>query len=232
MKHLFASLAFATASTLLPVASYGWTPIASLPYTISAGGTYMLTNNLTYFGTVGNAITVTASNVTIDLNGYQIFCSASNNWAWGIYANNVSNVSVKNGVIAGFAFAVDLDYPQGGSNVNFGHLVDGLRFTNNQVGVVCYMSGACVVKNCQFYGGYYGVEFDFGKGNRASNNVASGTGYGFYSTGTDYFESNYADSCTWGGIYAGSAATKLRFNTTTNCGVGVTGGTSEGATDQ
>ena len=56
--------------------------------------------------------------------------------------------------------------------------------------------------------------------------------YGFYSNGSDYFDSNYADSCLDVRIYAASAATKFRFNTTTNCGAGVQGGTSEGASDQ
>jgi hypothetical protein len=67
MKRLFATLAFAAGWTLLSVSSYGQTPIASLPYTISSAGNYYLTQNLTYSGAAGNAITVSASNVTIDL---------------------------------------------------------------------------------------------------------------------------------------------------------------------
>jgi hypothetical protein len=41
----------------------------------------------------------------------------------------------------------------------------------------------------------------------------------------------YADECSIYGIYASSAGTKLRFNTTTNCATGVFGGTSEGGSD-
>jgi parallel beta-helix repeat protein len=233
MKRLFASLAFAAGLTLLTVGSYGQTPIASLPYTISSGGNYYLTQNLTYSGAAGNAITVNASNVTIDLNGYQLFCSNSNNSTWGIYANNVSNVSIKNGAIDGFTFGIELGFPGGGSNVNFGHLVDGVRFSNDLESVAFYTTRGCVVRNCQIDGGLYGVVFNNGAGNRASNNVATGVGYGFTSIGAHYFDSNYADSCTYTGIYAASGtATKLRFNTTTNCGVAVYGGTSEGASDQ
>lgn len=44
------------------------TPISALPFTISAGGSYYLTGNLTSAG--GDGITVTAGNVTIDLNGF------------------------------------------------------------------------------------------------------------------------------------------------------------------
>ena len=82
----------------------------------------------------------------------KLVSTASNSYNFGIYANNVSNVSVKNGGIVGFTFGVEMAYPQGASNVNFGHLVDGLHLTNNEVGVGCYMSKACVVRNCQFEG--------------------------------------------------------------------------------
>lgn len=87
-----------------------------------------------------------------------------------------------------------------------------------------------MVKNCQFVGGTYSIEFYSGAGNRATNNVASGETQGFVSTGTDYFDSNYADGCATG--FNVSPATKLRFNTTTNCDQGVSGGTSEFANDE
>jgi hypothetical protein len=70
-----------------------------------------------------------------------------------------------------------------------------------------------------------------GTGNRAANNVATGLTYGFAGNGTDYFDSNYADNCSSYGIWAGSATTKIRFNTTTNCATNVLGGTSEFAAD-
>jgi len=152
MKRLFATLAFAASLTLLSVSSYGQIPIASLPYTINSGGNYYLTQNLTYSGANGDAIDVNASNVTIDLNGYELVCSNSNTVTRGIFAGNVSNVSIKNGAIAGFRFGIEL-IPEGGSNVNFGHLVDGVRFINDYEAVVFYMTNGCVVRNCQIEGG-------------------------------------------------------------------------------
>ena len=50
------------------------TPISSAPITISSGGSYYLTRNLTVPG--GNAIVITASNVTLDLNGFTISSTA------------------------------------------------------------------------------------------------------------------------------------------------------------
>ena len=119
MNRLFTGLAFAAGLTLSSVTSYAQTPIASLPYTVSSGGNYYLTQNLTYSGAAGNAITVNASNVTIDLNGYQLFSPNSNN-SVGIYGNNVSNVSIKNGAIAGFTFAIEFGLPGGGRTPTLG----------------------------------------------------------------------------------------------------------------
>ena len=46
------------------------TPISSAPYTISVSGSYYLTGNLTV--STGDAITIAANNVTLDLNGFSI----------------------------------------------------------------------------------------------------------------------------------------------------------------
>ena len=47
------------------------TKISSVPYTITQPGFYFLTGNLTYNG-AGNAITVSANNVTLDLMGFSL----------------------------------------------------------------------------------------------------------------------------------------------------------------
>lgn len=46
------------------------TPIGAAPFTITASGSYYLTSNLTV--AAGNAITISASGVTLDLNGFTI----------------------------------------------------------------------------------------------------------------------------------------------------------------
>jgi parallel beta-helix repeat protein len=175
----------------------------------------------------GNAITVNASNVSIDLNGHTLNCVTSSNSANGIYGSNRANLQVRNGLIGGFNHGVDLE----AGTLAFGSGVAGIRFWKNQWAIYFNGSTGCVVQNCQFISGFVGVLFLNGSGNRATNNVASGLSYGFASEGTDYFDSNYADKCTFG-IWAGSATTKFRFNTTTNCTTAVTGGTSEIYLDQ
>lgn len=52
------------------------TPISSVPYAITQPGSYYLTTNLT--ATVSNAIVITASGVTLDLNGFTISSTVAN----------------------------------------------------------------------------------------------------------------------------------------------------------
>jgi hypothetical protein len=229
MKRLFTNSILAASSLLLSVASYGQTPISSVPFTISAGGTYILTAGLVYSASTGNAITVNANNVIIDLNGHYLICSVSGNTATGIFASNKLNIRVRNGEILKFFHGVGFDFSSGTNN-NIGHVVESIGFWNNNIGVWFHQTEASVVRNCIFNGGLAGIDFFAGTGNRAVGNVATGISFGFFSDGTDYFDSNYADHCGTG-IDATSATTKLRFNTTTNCTTGVTGGTSEFAND-
>jgi hypothetical protein len=223
MKPLFGISILGATLSFLSAASYAQTTITSVPYTIAAQGRYILANDLTYSAANGNAITVNTDNVTIDLNGYILDTVTPNSGATGIFASDRANVQVRNGAIAGFRYGV---YFPG-----FGHLVDGIRFWQNSYAVLFWQSEACVAQNCQINGpGVVGVFFPGGTGNRAANNVATGLQYGFASTGTNYFDSNYADNCSQYGIFT-NLQTKLRFNTTTNCATGVSGGTSEGASD-
>src|ERR1700692_1755414 len=52
--------------------THAQTTINSLPYTITAPGTYVLGTSLNYGGISGSAIQINASNVTVDLNGHYI----------------------------------------------------------------------------------------------------------------------------------------------------------------
>jgi hypothetical protein len=76
------------------------TPISALPFTISAAGSYYLTGNLNV--ATGTAITITADDVTLDLNGFTIASTASPATGLGVSINGVrKNVTVKNGHIRG-----------------------------------------------------------------------------------------------------------------------------------
>ena len=75
--------------------------IAALPYTIDAPGAYVVTRNLTLGS--GNGISVTASDVTIDLNGF-VLTGDREGGGHGIVVNDgIENVSISGGgTIAGW----------------------------------------------------------------------------------------------------------------------------------
>lgn len=72
-------------------------PISTLPYEISSSGSYYLTQSIDAGGAAG--INISASNVTIDLNGYTISSDGSGA-ASGIFCSTaVTNITIKNGII-------------------------------------------------------------------------------------------------------------------------------------
>ena len=76
------------------------TPISSLPYTISSRGSYYLTKNLNV--TTGDAITINANQVTLDLNGFTISSTAPSAAGTAILLFlGVSDITILNGHIRG-----------------------------------------------------------------------------------------------------------------------------------
>jgi hypothetical protein len=76
------------------------TPIGSLPFKITASGSYYLTGNLTGSASA-NGITIEADNVTIDLNGFSLIgVSGSLN---GIFVNGTYEyITIQNGTMSGW----------------------------------------------------------------------------------------------------------------------------------
>lgn len=96
------------------------TAIASLPYTISAAGSYYLTASLT---SATDGITISASNVTLDLNGFTLIGSGLSSSYEGVKAegtssNSLSNIKVTNGSVDGFGNSVELLYVNNSSLSN------------------------------------------------------------------------------------------------------------------
>lgn len=74
------------------------TPISAAPFTISTPGSYYLTGNVTV--TSGDALTIAASGVTLDLNGYTVSSTAASAGGGGIQINSaLRNLTIKNGFI-------------------------------------------------------------------------------------------------------------------------------------
>jgi len=76
-------------------------PISSAPFTISQPGSYYLTTNLTV-SSGGDAITIAANGVTLDLNGFTIASTAPSATGYGIYINSgLRDIAIQNGHIQG-----------------------------------------------------------------------------------------------------------------------------------
>ncbi len=75
------------------------TPISSVPYTISMPGSYYVTTNLTVGS--GDALTISASGVTLDLGGWTITSTAASAKGYGIQlSSGLHDLAIFNGHIA------------------------------------------------------------------------------------------------------------------------------------
>lgn len=127
------------------------TPGATLTYpiNISAPGSYVLTRNLRGV-TGGAAITISASNVTLDLNGFLLEGAAGSTHAIALAATPADNLVIRNGQISGFV--------QGGINLNSARdvtieriLVDSCGGTGIDGGDMARVT-ACSVSGCAVNG--------------------------------------------------------------------------------
>src|SRR4030095_15547433 len=76
------------------------TPIPSAPFTINSSRSYDLTNNMSVSS--GDAITIAANSVTLDLNGFTISSTAPGATGTGILiSGNPRNITISNGFIEG-----------------------------------------------------------------------------------------------------------------------------------
>src|SRR5262245_5926864 len=84
----------APASTMKPLDQVEpRTAITALPITISAPGSYYLTQNLT----ASTGINITVSNVTIDLNGFALTGAATSGTGIRTSVSSLRNITIRNG---------------------------------------------------------------------------------------------------------------------------------------
>jgi hypothetical protein len=180
-----------------------------------------------------NAIAVNTNNVTIDLNGFEISKTAGPpiSVAFGIYAINRANITVKNGTITGFNQGIVFDY-KSGLNINYNHVVENVRFMNEQLfGIVLHHATNTLVQNCAIADTGYdakgnivsaqgtGIDVSLtnqGAGNALINNrITHSTLLGTESFGGTYLNANLASQCPIGFQLAHND--KYRNNTTIDC---------------
>jgi Calx-beta domain/Right handed beta helix region/FG-GAP-like repeat len=177
--------------------------ITSLPFTITAQGSYCVLRNLSFSGGDAGAaaITINTDFVVLDLKGFKVGGGGAGpgTQASGVYALNRKNVTIKNGSIRGFLRGIYLRDTSGASQ---GHLVDGVRLHENTLAGIHVMGTGNVVRRNQVgaTGGTtaFGADVDTfgivaeGAGGRVLDNdvmdvigVGSGTGFSVWLAGAD-----------------------------------------------
>jgi parallel beta-helix repeat protein len=194
-----------------PVAPTGKTVITSLPYTISQPGSYVLNGNLTCTTCTSgqSGITVNASNVTIDLQGFDLVgVPAAGEGIDGTQAN----LTVLNGTVR--------DWGNGhGIFADAGLRVDSVNVINADAAGIWANSDATIT-NCQVEGsGWHGVHV----GQRAviSNCTAKNNGFinggnGFDVGDASVITESVATANKVSGFNAGQKATLENCTADTN----------------
>jgi hypothetical protein len=185
-SHLFASLA--AGLFLTAVTGLAQTTITTLPFGISAPGVYVLGSNLSN-PNPGAAITIAASDVTVDLGDFYLFGSGPN--SIGIVATDQVNITIKNGGIVGFGTAVLLQ-----GSTNYGHHVEDLNISGCLNGVWLVLGNQSIVARNQISNGTGTAIYAHGFGDRIENNDISGYRIGIRSFGGNYIQANFLNYCT------------------------------------
>jgi hypothetical protein len=140
------------------------TPISSAPFTITQPGSYYLTTNVTVSS--GNAISISANNVTLDLNGFTISSTAA--LASGdegiLLSGSLTNIAIRNGhiisgvtnnngVYSGTGFGLGVGFSGFPYNVRVSDLsVSGCQYDGIYVGYSSTVVESCVVNTVGAYG--------------------------------------------------------------------------------
>jgi hypothetical protein len=127
------------------------TKITSLPYTITKSGFYYVGNDLT---TTGAGITINASDVTIDLMGFNL---SGNGTVNGIWMSGRKNVEVRNGTVRNFASGVFED-----SVSSARHRIINVRVEGCNANGIWLNGNTHLVKGCTVSGSTNGISIDTG----------------------------------------------------------------------
>ncbi len=182
---MFTNLGQSIAALAVLLGSFAISSTASAQWTINRAGSYKLYANYTVPS--GNGIVITASNVTLDLNGFTVSTTANAtntapapgpNGTKGILISGVRNVEIKGGHLAGFNINVLVTDSQ---NV----MVDDLQIVGSnlapaggptEVGINIVNSSACDVRGNSISSCNLGLFVRGGGsfGNRLMKNIISG----------------------------------------------------------
>jgi hypothetical protein len=190
------------------------------PVVITAPGSYRLTSSLSAPEFL-SAITITANQVTLDLNGFRVSTQLPAGGVHGINAVGRTDIRLSNGAIEGF----------GGAGIQSGDRarIENVSASNN--GGVGILVGhlSTVIGNSLNSNGSHGIQT--GEVCTISNNIvelSAGGGAGIYSPGRSTVTGNKVNANSGPGIEVGGSSTASDNVSTYNTGNGIRAG--EGST--
>ena len=197
------------------------TPISSLPYTITAQGSYYLTANLTAAGSTAG-ITISADNVTLDLNGFALIGGGSGSVAGINVPAAQKNILIRNGTVRGWT--------NGGINASnaTNSVIQGIRVSNNTASSTFFnvaslsIGNGSTVKECLVAQNTNSHGISVGNACSVSDCVARGNsaGVGIRVANSCYVVGNISDS-NGTGMTAGSGNRIESNSCTSNANAGV-----------
>ncbi len=189
------------------------------PYVITQPGSYKLAGNLTATSTT--AISITAPYVTLDLNGFLIFCTTCSGVP-GIVSTK-PYTSISNGVVSGFGGAVT-STSYGIYLMGNGSSVDRVKLYNNGIGI--YATGRLSVTNTVADSNQVGIDCQSAitvTGSQLTNNPVAGVIMIAGSITGNTFDNNGTVNSNPLGNYPGGVVTSsgtITNNVFTNIGNG------------
>ena len=160
----------------------------SQPLIISEPGSYRLTRNIE---TTDDAITITVSNVTLDLNGFTISYVGPQNFADGVAVVPAArNVEIMNGVITGFS-RYGIFFPAGPApQTDAEATLSNLRITQNGVsGISIEVRHGALISDCVVANnGNYGIRMSTGL--LLNSTVINNASFGLLGASSTGYRSN------------------------------------------
>ncbi len=202
--------------------------ITSLPFSITQSGSYYFTKNLNFTATSGDAITISASNVTLDLMGFTL-SSSSGVTGDAIRMNaGLHNISISNGVIAGTTTVTESGSPPSQTwTVTPGGFNNGIDGFSAPEASSCQFSHLRI-SGCREKGLYGGDQAVVEQINASQNgNIGIGTSSGTVANSTAVSNGDGGIVCTIGSVSNSTSSfnklSGIGAATITNCTVSSNG---------
>ena len=183
---------------------------SSYPIVISTSGSYKLIENLICSTQDVNAIEITASDVTIDLNGLTITGPGQSTGSSGdgIYADNVKNITIKNGLIQDFrGNGIDI---LGSTACESTNVLNVTAYNNGEFGIICGIGGTisgCTANNNS------GGGLNFYQGGLVKDNTCyNNSGYGIFVNSVNLVTNNVIFTTQDSSTITGDAGIYLRYS--------------------